>query len=465
MVDGTGVNKKSSPLARRLFTGGVHALVIKAIGLSSGLIVSVLLARLLSTDAMGTYFLSVSIAGLGALLARLGMSQTLVRFIAESVAVGAGGRARQTVMLVGIITLIGSLFINFILYSDVGKWLVADLFNAPLLGNLLGLLATLVSALACQKVISESFRGLHKILHASLFDAVLGTVIFSLMLFTFWISSVNLNLPDVLSLFIFATLLTIVAGVVLLFGQLRKLPGGGRVDINEILLNSYPMLVNNLGTYFFANAGLWIVGTCNSVTDVAVYGAVVRLVVLISLPLAIVNMVVQPVIAEHNMLNRSDVLERVLRASATIAGLPSAMILVVFIFASGEIMALIFGEPYRVGGVLLTIFCVGHIVNVWTGSCGNVLIYTGHPRMMMGITLASGSLSIVVALLLVKSIGAVGVALAMSIGMALHNLTLWWLVHRKVRIWTHASLDIVGLVTIFGEMIRTIRQQQDVSNR
>ena len=458
MNDRASVSTKSVSAGRRLLAGGAWAFGAKSIGLFGGLVVNVLLARLLSTDAMGTYFLVISVAGLGAVLVRFGMQQTLVRFVAEAVVVGAGGRARQTVAKVGGITIIGSLLASLVLFSGFGSWLAYELFDAPSLAGILGLVAVLISALAFQTVVSESFRGLHQIRHASLFDTTLSTLVFALVLIVVWSLVGHLDLSGALLLFIAATLLTILTGGALLLGRLRALPGEGEVDISEILRTSSPMLVNNLASYLVVNFGLWVVGVYQPVSEVAVYGAVVRLVNLVSIPLLVVNMVVQPFIAEQNIRNQRDVLERVLRTAATLAALPGVVLLLVFIFASGDIMVLIFGEPYRDGGTILAIFSLGYIVNVWTGSCGNVLIFTGHQRIMMGITLVSGPISFLGALLLVTPMGAVGVALAMSIGLALQNLAAWWLVHRRVGIWTHASSDIPGLLKASREMIGLRRQ-------
>lgn len=458
MTDRVSVPTKKLSDTRRLLSAGAWAFGVKFIGLFGGMLVNVLLARLLSTDAMGTYFLVITVAGLGALLVKLGMQQTLVRFVAESVAVGAGGRARQTVVKVAGLMLVSSILACLALYSGVGNWLAYELFDAPPMANVLGVLAALVVMLAFQTVVSESFRGLHQILQASLFDTVLSTLIFALILVVLWFDAGQLYLSDALLMFTYANFLSILLGSALLYGEFKALPRGGNAKTFEILQSSGPILVTNLSFYFISNAGLWIVGTYEPVSEVALYGAVVRLVTLISIPLSIVNMVMQPFIAEQNTLNRRGDLERVLQAAASMAGLPGTMLLFVFAFEGDYIMGMIFGEPYKVGGTLLAIFSLGHIVNVWTGSCGNVLIFTGYQKTLMGITLASSSISFLVALLLVQSRGAVGVALAMSGGLALQNLASWWFVHRRVGIWTHVSLDIPRLLNEIRYVIGRRRQ-------
>ncbi len=457
MAENEDSSTMSPSVARRLLLGSVWAFGIKLIGLFGGLLVNAILARLLSTDEMGAYFLVISIAGFGAVLVRFGMQQTIVRFVAESVAVHAGGRARQTVAKVAGVVLLGSALAGLALFSGVGNWLAYELFDTPLLADLIGMLAVLVFVIAYQTVVSESFRGLHQIPQASLFDTVLCTLVFAFML-VLWGVVGKVDLYDVLLLFVTANVLSNLTGAALLVGRFRALPGGGNTEIFEILRTSAPLLVNNVSFYLISNAGLWVVGAYLPVSEVAVYGAVVRLVTLVSIPLWIVNMVVQPFIAEQNTLNRRGDLERVLRAAATLAGLPAVIILLVFVLHGDVVMSMIYGAPYKAGGALLAIFSLGHIVNVWTGACANVLIYTGHQKTSMGISLVSGSISLLAAVLLVQPMGAVGVALAMSVGFALQNLAAWWFARQQVGIWTHASVSIPDLVKAYRRMIGAWRK-------
>ena len=447
----------SPSAARRLLLGSVWTFGIKFIGLFGGLLVNAILARLLSTDEVGIYFLIISIAGFGAVLVRFGMQQTIVRFVAESVAVNTGGRTRQTVAKVTGIVFLGSALAGLALFSGVGNWLAYELFDAPLLADLIGMLAALVLVIAYQTVVSESFRGLHQIPQASLFDTVLCTLVFAFMLVLRSVIG-KVDLYDVLVLLVVANVLTNLTGAALLAGRFRALPGGGNTEVFELLRNSAPLLVNNVSFYFISNAGLWVVGAYLPATDVAVYGAVVRLVSLVSISLWIVNMVVQPFIAEQNALNRRRDLERVLRAAATLAGLPAFMVLLVVVFHGDVVMGMIYGAPYQAGGALLAIYSLGHIVNVWTGACANVLIYTGHQKTAMGISLVSGSISVLAAVLLVQPMGTMGVALAMSVGFALQNLATWWFAHQQVGIWTHASVSVPDMIKAYRRAIGAWRK-------
>ncbi|MEA1866831.1 MAG: oligosaccharide flippase family protein [Thermodesulfobacteriota bacterium] len=106
-------SKKSSapisPLNRRLLYGGAWAFAGKIITVISSLAVNFLLARLLTPEEMGAYFLTFSLVSVAAMIAQLGLSQTVVRLVAESIGTGQPGRAAADIRIVFRFGAIGSL--------------------------------------------------------------------------------------------------------------------------------------------------------------------------------------------------------------------------------------------------------------------------------------------------------------------------------------------------------------------
>ena len=104
-------------LAHRVFSGIAWTLFLKVVGVLSVLLVNALLARMLSTEELGAYFVITSIVMFGAILARLGLRQAVVRLVAEAVAENLPGKIRSLlgivfgVIVVGIILVIALLTI------------------------------------------------------------------------------------------------------------------------------------------------------------------------------------------------------------------------------------------------------------------------------------------------------------------------------------------------------------------
>jgi len=86
-------------IKEKLLKGGAWAFAGKVVTALSGLAISALLARLLTPEEMGAYFLTFSLVSVAAIVAQLGLTQTVVRLVAESMGTDRPGRARQSVIL------------------------------------------------------------------------------------------------------------------------------------------------------------------------------------------------------------------------------------------------------------------------------------------------------------------------------------------------------------------------------
>ena len=65
-------------IKQKLVRGGAWALTGKILAALSGLGVNALLARLLTPEEMGVYFLTLSLVTIASLFAQMGMTQTVV---------------------------------------------------------------------------------------------------------------------------------------------------------------------------------------------------------------------------------------------------------------------------------------------------------------------------------------------------------------------------------------------------
>lgn len=114
------------------------------------------------------------------------------------------------------------------------------------------------------------------------------------------------------------------------------------------------------------------------------------------------------------------------------AGLGTVMLLF-----GGPIMGLAFGHFYRGAALALAILSLGQIVNVWTGSCQQVLMMAGQQDTMMAITLVTGILMVAATILGVQRFGVPGISLAVAAGVALQNVLMMLAVKMRTGIWTH----------------------------
>jgi O-antigen/teichoic acid export membrane protein len=430
----------SPSLKQRLLTGGSWVLVGKVVTAAANVLVSSLLARLLSAEGFGAYGLAYSLATAGALVSQLGLQQAVVRLVAESIGRERPGRARAAVRFVYRHVALGILAVGAVILLGGGIWLARDLWDSPMLAAALTAVTAWMAVLSLQVLTSESFRGFQDLRLASIFGGVITGVATLSALAILITRRGTASLGEAIWVSAAAGGLSLVIGLTILRRRLATLPANESIRSAEVFSISLPLWVSGVTAFLLSQSALWILGAFLSKEDVGLYFAAVRLVTLVSMPLILVNLVVPPFIAELHARQETVRLQRVLRSAATLAGLPAFAVLSAFVLFGAPIMGLVFGETYRAGAPILALLSVGYLVNVWTGSCGVTLSMTGHQTVLMRITLASGVLVVGGALLVVQRFGTIGVATVVCATAILQNLTMWIAARYQTGLWTHATI-------------------------
>ena len=452
----TGPFTVSSLSKERLLSGGLWAFGGKAATALTGLASNVLLARLLSPQDLGAYFLAFSVVSFGAVLGSLGLGQTVVRLVAESVGTERFGRARRVVGIVTNLGLLGACVASGC-YLLFGAFIGSRLFHSPALAAITGLVSAWILVTALQRVQAETFRGFHDIRYATLTGGLMTGALLFAGLSSLWLDGTGATLPAVVTLAVVSGLANALLSGWLLRRKMAALPPQSikdEVGFGEVLGVAWPLLVANLLSAALVSADLWVLGAFGTQEEVAVYGAAARLMNVVAMPLMMVNAVVPPFIAGMYAQGRRAGLERLLRSTSTLAGAPAFVLLAGFILFGGPVLGLVYGDYYRAGAAALAVLSAGRLVGVWAGSCGMALIMTGHGTLMMAITTACGTLTVVAALGVVGEYGYLGVAAAFSVGFALQNV-LWWICAKiTTGMWTHASFANLP------ELVRSLRTER-----
>lgn len=433
-------------IKEKLLKGGAWAFAGKVVTAFTGLGVNALLARLLTPEEFGAYFLTFSLVSLAAIGAQLGLTQAVVRLVAESMGTERQARARMAVLLTLRLTGAGVILMACVLVFGGGAWVANNLFHSELMAQVMGLVAVWVVLIAFQQLMAEVFRGFHDIRLATMFGGLVTGLLAMLMFLGLWLLQGFSDLSQVITLMLVAAFSSVAFSSLLLWKKLASFPDASddKIGATEIVHIAWPLWVTSMTLFVLIQVGLWIMGIYRTPEEVAVYGAAARTVALVTMPLLIVNAVVPPLIAEMYAQGKIKELEKVLRLVATLTGLPSLITLGVFVFFGDSILSLFFGEYYQAGATVLAILSLGQLANVWAGSCGLTLMLTGHQSTMMLISIVCGAFTATLAWFLVVKYGGVGVATAGAVGMLLQNLLMLAFARKKVGVWTH-----VGILFLF----------------
>lgn len=443
-------------------SGGAWALGGKISLAVLGLASNALLARLLSPTDLGAYFLAYSAVSLGALLGCMGLDQVVVRLVAEGMGLNLPGRTRRVIRMVLCTGCLGALSVG-LAYLLFGDDLSRGVFQAPALAAITGLVAGWMVVATVQGLLGETFRGLHDIRLATVLGGQVtgtssGLTTVSLLvasLFLLWTFQGEATLATVVLLAACSGCVSAVLAGWLLRIRLRTLPprrpGEPKLALLEVLSMGWPLLVLSVTTVALRQGDLWVLGAFRPQEEVALYGAAVRLVSMVIMPLVIINAIAPPVIASLYAQGRREDLQRTLRAMATLTGLPALFALLACSLFAGPLLGFVYGDYYRQGAVVLALLSAGQFVSVWAGSCGLALTMTGHQKAAMSIGIISGVATLGLALGVVSHFGLVGVAASASLGLALRNIAMWFVARRRTGMWTHAGLGSLS------ELLRGLR--------
>lgn len=431
-------------LSYRLVSGSFWAVLGKVLGAVTGLLINSILARLITPADMGRYFLIISFVTAAVFLVQFGAQQFVVRNIAAAL-VGQD-RAKESSAVIWSVLRFG--FVNALVVYVV---LIMSGFLIPvreLLGIssvVVALGAFLVAGRALNGLIVESLRGLHDIKNASIFRLAAANIFTLIGLIMFWIVQSRPNLEEILLVTCIAAFLSLAGAWNILGKRLSARREVVMLGIKPLAIMGIPLFITSISTFLFSQADLWVVGTMIGADAAGIYGAAVRLVQLIYIPLLITNAVLPPIISELWMQDRIPQLERVIRGMGTIAGIPAVIILTAFIIWAPELLHLVYGEFYAAGKMVLIVVSIGYMFNALSGSAQVLLIMAGYDRLTMAINVLFGTLLVLSLLVVVPIFGINGAAAVTGAALALQAFTTWFVARRVTGIYTHFSFHHLKL--------------------
>jgi O-antigen/teichoic acid export membrane protein len=423
---------------QELLNGTFVALLMKGLSIVSILVFNIVLARTLSPEETGLYFLAFTVVLLACLVSRLGFEQIIVQRMATDVTV-ADWTSMRGVFL-------GSLRLSVILSFCVTLVLVASapalstyVFHKPgLIAPLQGL-ALSILPLTVMVLHAHVMQGMKRIALYCLLQWQ-GVGISSLSCLGILALGDRKSLLDVVWVLDGAAIVMMVISIYLCARTFPELKLFSRMPDHQqpwpnLLERSLPLLwVNVLNYVVGASSSAVLLGIWWSTTDIGVYSLAARTVQLTSIVLVAANGIAAPKFAA---LYRSNNLERLAQVARRInlLSLGSALPLIaLFLLWPGWVMGW-YGEAFsHQGTLLLQIMAVGQLFNVAVGSVGQLLAMCQQERILSKNNSCVAGFNLVLNLLLIPWAGGLGAAIADSSSMIAKNLSALHLVKTKIQL-------------------------------
>jgi len=407
------------------------------------LAVTALMARLLPPDEMGIFFLISSLVNFYMMFSLLGMERSIVRTVAESLALDQPERASAAVRYVLQFGLLSSSVVAFLTMSEAGQMISERIFNMALTREFLIYSAAWVILLTLETLVVESFRGFHDIRFATIYNGLITYIFSSLALGFILLRSEKADITLVLQVIIIAHAINF---MIAFFSLLKTTPifrlrNTGVISRSHVLRTSWALYFTNISLFFMSSGQLWLLAYASTKESVAIYGAVSRFMILLTTTLTMVKFVILPMIGHLYTKKDYHKLERVLRSSATIAGLPAIAGLFLIIVFGKTILYYVYGPYYTAGYTALLILAVANLINVFTGVPGALMVMAGKENILLVFSVFSSLIGFALGFLLVGPMDCAGVAIGGGTGIILYNLIMFWYCKTRLSINTLMSFQ------------------------
>lgn len=424
------------------------------------LLLGALLARLLPADQLGLYFVFLQVVRLLGEVVAYGMSNGLIKVVAIAADQSDWLAVRRAASNGARLLCLAAAGAGFA-YAAAWPFLNDGLFGGAIGPAQAGMIFAIAVLRAIEIVCSAFFRGLKRYLAGVLLLGFPREAALAAVLAVYWLARLQVSLDDILSTYLIVTLLI---GSAVAIAMLRVLAGrqngdGSAVDpaFTAFLVLCSPMMVHFVVSNFYRGFDIWVLGFFRPGSEVGIYGAAIRLTLVIVFELNIVNLVIPATVA--SLYDRGEIkrLEQLMRAAAS-AGLVIALpVSAVFLLYGGEVLQIVYGPGFEAGAFVLAAITLGQGFSAACGSPGLLLQLTGHQTLMTKITLASAAAVMVGCIVVAERFGPDGVALVMASGIVLQNTVMTVYARRRVGVWTLPSARPEGLwevVQIIGRRLR-----------
>lgn len=407
-------------LALHLTRASAVSMAVRVTGLALAFLCHLVLSRGLGASQYGQYMIALGWAMVLVIPARMGLDNSVLRFATVYREESRAGDFRGLICFsLGAIALVAALIVAALLLAKAAAFGPLE----PIAWALIAGLALLIPSSAVLGWLSALVRTANHIFASQFYEQVLrpllltGALIGAIMAGG-RLSSGQAMLLTGLTVVIVAASLAIHARRVFAKMPSRRVSYEHR---REWLAVSWPLFLMAVIQELLNQVDLILLGLLSDATQAAHFAASMRLASLVTFGLMAVGTVSGPLIA--SAYNRNDLgeLARIARMSArfsTIFALAIAAVLVVL----GEPALGLFGPGFDAAYPALLVLLTGGLVNSITGAVGYLLTMTGREKAALGILAGALAVSVVSNLLLIPQLGAVGAAIASTLGLACWNI-------------------------------------------
>ena len=393
----------------------ISSMIVRIVGLSAGLIVSVLLGHLIGAEGVGIISLSARIISVLIVLSLFGLPEVIIK----KIAIAKNENDFQTIgsVLKTVKIIAGLLSFTFTLILIIlSRWISINIFNEPTLVIPLIISAIVMPCQVFSRIFSASLIGYEKIWQGNLVDQSLSIVVTGSLLLITWLAKVDITINLVAFFYAIGRIVVLIT-VYSYWNTLFQYKWNFKIISNALLKTSMPLLFVSITLILASSIDLIMLGWLSSIDQVGYYTIAFQLAVLTSIFLQIANSVLMPKIAtlySNNNIEKMRIITQKITLILTIIGILSFL----FFLLLGKPLLNLWGTEFINAYSILIILSLGQFINVASGPVMNILMMCNSEKILMRITLLSLALNVVFNYFLIRRFDAEGAAVGTFISIA-----------------------------------------------
>ncbi len=411
-------------IARR--TGLV--LILRVLSLVMAYVVHILFARWMGAMQYGIYSYTMAWIAILAILASLGLSTAVLRFVPEYRVKEKWALLRGVILGSSYLTLAAGLMLS-IAGTVVILVLERSQYTIPLVVGVW--IVPLVALVQLQSEICKA-RGRVVLAHIPLLIRHL------LILTGTFLFLQQMGAPGAIEVLVLLMFVLMAIYGVLAWKVNQDLPPEAKrthpyYRIHMWLRVSLPMLLVAGTSIVLNQTDIIMIGVLLDSSKIGIYNAAIKTSGLVVFIIMAVNTVVAPVFAELYARKDNRMLQRIVSATAHWIFWPSLAIALLLAVFADPILGF-FGPEFVSGRWVLRVMLAGQLVNAAAGSVGYLMQMSGHQDDIARVFCCSALMNIILNAICISTLGIMGAALATTTAMILWNVWLYILVVRKLEV-------------------------------
>jgi O-antigen/teichoic acid export membrane protein len=399
---------------------GSGAVQIAAMGFT--FLVGIQLARALGVSGYGYYGIAMAIITIATIPSALGMPKLVTREVAAADARG------DLDGMVGVLRWADRMSWRISAFVGGGvavAGLAALIFRSSGLGAALLLGAPMIALLPLANIRAGALRGLHQVVRSQGSTVLFRPMFLSILLFGAALLGWPLNAPIAVALNSVTAAGALMLTSFWLAGLLPKNIERQRSQGRTWLASSIPMALSDAAQTLQLQTAILLMGLLSSTAEVGLLRVAMSTAVISAIPVTVVNAVVLPSFSKLHASGNNKQLQQLVTHSARLQFSGVFLLTLPLLLAAGPLLSIVFGSAFAPAATTLQILAAGQLISAGFGPNAALLNMTGHERRVTRAVLSALLVNVMLLVVLGRSFGGVGAAIAIVAGQTCWNLFLW----------------------------------------